>query len=110
MPSSSTLIHPPPFLKSLNGSSAPIVVSSGGFHASGAGLLALSDAGVFASASSTAMRLSREADLNEICNSTIAKLPRLWSRVRPYSCVQLILMIIVILYISTYSGSPLLRN
>ena len=82
MPSSDTLIHVPLTTSTLAGSSVPLVVSSGTFHATGAGLLSLFQSSVFASASLTALRTSTQNDLFEICNTALAKLPRLWSRVR----------------------------
>eukprot|EP00794_Sanderia_malayensis_P000407 gene407-1042_t len=80
MPSSSTLTHVAPTSKVLRGSATPFVVSSGAFHAVGAGLLPLVDMSVFASASLTALRTSAEVNLNEVCTNALTKLPRLWSR------------------------------
>lgn len=88
MPSSDTLIHVQPTSAVLLGSSAPFVVSSGSFHANGAGLSSLFQSSLFASASLTALRMSAQNDLSEICKLALAKLPRLWSRVgvSPYCC------------------------
>ena len=88
MPSNPTLIHVPPSSNVLAGSSAPLVVSCGTFHATGAGLLSFAESSVFASASLTALRTSAECDLYEICSYGLVKLPKLWSRVSfPASCL-----------------------
>ena len=81
MPSSNTLLHLFDDIDDQVRDSAPIAVCNGSSIANGAGLLAMSQAGKFASASRVSMLNIKDVNINEIVNSALNKLPRLWTKV-----------------------------
>ena len=80
MASSDTLTHSVVEPSTLMPSSG-VVQQSSAVHTSGAGSINVSEAGVFASASLVAFRNRKEVELNEICTTMLAKIPKVWTKV-----------------------------
>ena len=80
MASSDTLTHAvvePSMLMPSSG----VVQQSSAVHAIGAGSISIAEAGVFASASLVSLRNRKEVDLNEVCTTMLAKIPKVWAKV-----------------------------
>ena len=58
-----------------------IAVISGQANLPGASSIGVEEAGVFASASLTALRQRRDVELYDICSTALAKTPRPWNKV-----------------------------
>ena len=85
MASSDTLTHVVTEPSTLLPSSGVIQQSSSA-HTTGAGSISIAGAGVFASASLVSFRSRKEVDLNEVCTTMLAKIPKVWSKV---TCILL---------------------
>lgn len=85
MASSDTLTHAVTEPSTLLPSSGVIQQSSSA-HTTGAGSISIAGAGVFASASLVSFRSRKEVDLNEVCTTMLAKIPKVWSKV---TCILL---------------------
>ena len=97
MASSDTLTHAVTELSTLLPSSGVIQQSSAA-HTSGAGSISIAGAGVFASASLVSFRSRKEVDLNEVCTTMLAKIPKVWSKV---TCILLkFLVFLLFLFLS----------
>lgn len=89
MASSDTLTHAVTDSSSLISTSG-VVLHSSTAHTAGAGSINVSKAGVFSSASLVALRSRKEVDLNEVCVSMLAKIPKVWNKVSWLVCVQIL--------------------
>ena len=85
MASSDTLTHTVVEPSTLVPSSG-VIQQSSAVHTTGAGSISIVGAGVFASASLVSFRNRKEVDLNEVCTTMLAKIPKVWSKV---SCILL---------------------
>lgn len=83
MASSDTLTHAVTEPSTLLPSSGVIQQSSAA-HTTGAGSISIAGAGVFASASLVSFRSRKEVDLNEVCTTMLAKIPKVWSKESVY--------------------------
>ena len=97
MASSDTLTHVVTEPSTLLPSSGVIQQSSSA-HTTGAGSISIAGAGVFASASLVSFRSRKEVDLNEVCTTMLAKIPKVWSKV---TCILLkFLFFLLFLFLS----------
>ena len=73
--------------------SSGVIQQSSAAHTTGAGSISVAEAGVFASASLVSFRNRKEVDLNEVCTTMLAKIPKVWSKVSCFlikvSCIFL---------------------
>lgn len=61
--------------------SSGVTQQSSAVHTIGAGSISVAEAGIFASASLVSLRNRKEVDLNEVCTTMLAKIPKVWSKV-----------------------------
>lgn len=80
MASSDTLTHAVVEPSTLMPSSG-VIQQSSAVHTSGAGSINVAEAGVFASASLVSFRNRKEVELNEVCTTMLAKIPKVWTKV-----------------------------
>jgi len=83
MASSDTLTHAVVEPSTLMPSSG-VVQQSSAVHTSGAGSINVAEAGVFASASLVSFRNRKEVELNEVCTTMLAKIPKVWTKESVY--------------------------
>lgn len=83
MASSDTLTHAVTEPSTLLPSSG-VIQQSSAVHTTGAGSISIAGAGVFASASLVSFRSRKEVDLNEVCTTMLAKIPKVWSKESVY--------------------------
>ena len=80
MASSDTLTHAVLEPSTLMPSSG-VIQQSSAVHTIGAGSISVAESGVFASASLVSLRNRKEVDLNEVCTTMLAKIPKVWTKV-----------------------------
>lgn len=80
MASSDTLTHAVVEPSTLMPSSG-VIQQSSAVHTSGAGSITVAEVGVFASASLVSFRNRKEVELNEVCTTMLAKIPKVWTKV-----------------------------
>lgn len=80
MASSDTLTHAVVEPSTLMPSSG-VIQQSSAVHTFGTGSINVAEAGVFASASLVASRNRKEVELNEVCTTMLAKIPKVWTKV-----------------------------
>ena len=80
MASSDTLTHAVVEPSTLMPSSG-VIQQSSVVHTFGAGSINVTEAGIFASASLVSIRNRKEVELNEVCTTMLAKIPKVWTKV-----------------------------
>ena len=80
MASSDTLTHAVVEPSTLMPSSG-VIQQSSAVHTSGAGSITVAEVGAFASASLVSSRNRKEVELNEVCTTMLAKIPKVWTKV-----------------------------
>lgn len=61
--------------------SSGVIQQSSAVHTFGAGSINVAEAGIFASASLVSIRNRKEVELNEVCTTMLAKIPKVWTKV-----------------------------
>lgn len=68
--------------------SSGVIQQSSAVHTFGAGSINVAEAGIFASASLVSIRNRKEVELNEVCTTMLAKIPKVWTKESVYDRIK----------------------